>query len=306
MRQTNIRNFDVNTLVALEVLLREKHISRAASLLGMSQPAMSRALARLRVLLDDELLVSSGRGLDLTPRAEALIEPLHGVLSSIEHLVQFPEFDPANVSAEIRIAMLDMEMQLFVPHLVAMVRKKAPGLRVRILQMIGGDFSVLDDNVADYVITALDSSGARYHRRRLFSDHHVTVCRPSLAKRLNNKLELQQFVELEHGLVSPEGRGEGLVDRALSSLGLERNVVLHIPHFLLVPHVCKTTDILFTIPSRIASQMKSTPRVAIMEPPLETNDANFYTYWHARHHHDPMHVWLRNLLFELSGSTQVN
>ncbi len=300
MRQTNIRNFDVNTLVALEVLLREKHISRAASILGMSQPAMSRALARLRMLLDDELLVSSGRGLDLTPRAKALIDPLHDVLSSIEQLVHVPEFNPANVSAEIRLAMLDMEMLLYVPRLVARVRKEAPGLKIRILQMIGGDFSVLDNNIADYVMTALDSSGARYHRRRLFSDHHVTVCRPSLARRMNNKLDINNFVELDHGLVSPEGRGEGLVDRALKQLGLERKVVLHIPHFLLVPHVCKTSDILFTIPSKIASQVNNTPKVAIMKPPLETTNANFYLYWHARHHHDPLHVWLRELLFNLS------
>ena len=303
MHKMDIRKFDLNTLAALDVLLREKHITRAAQIVGISQPAMSRTLAKLRQQLDDELLVRTDTGLALTPRAESLVTPLQKILGDIGAFIDPPKFDPQLLNGAIDIATVDMEMTLILPKLVAQVKKQAPGLNLRILDFIGGDFSVLDNAQADFVISALGSAGIRYHRRLLFSDPHVVVLNKRLWKSLGQTLTLKNFTEMEHGLVSIEGHGEGHVDRSLGRLGLQRRVSLHIPHFFLVPKICMASDLIFTVPGKIAKTFRQEKGIVVTRPPLDLNDANFYTYWHSRNHKNPLHVWFRKMIFDASQTS---
>ncbi len=295
-------DFDLNSLRALDVLLRERHVSRAARVLGLSQPAMSRALARLRRQFNDELLVRADAGFTLTARAETLVEPVRRILTEASALVHPRAFEPARLTEQFTLACLDLEMRLVLPGLLGRLAEAAPNLRLRAMPFSHGDFGVLDRGEADFVLTAIDSRGGRYRRRLLFTDSHVTVMSTRLARRLGGRLTLQDFVNLDHGLVSVEGHGEGFVDAALREQGLRRRVILRIPNFTLIPAMCAARELVITIPLRIARTFPLSPGLAVLDPPLALDDAAFYLYWHARNHHNPAHAWFRQQVFEVCSA----
>lgn len=297
-------NFDLNGLRALDVLLRERHVSRAARVMGISQPAMSRALARLRHQFEDELLVRTDAGLGLTTRAETLVEPVRRLLTEANALLHPQNFDPANLREQVTLAGLDLEFRLLLPGISSRLAEAAPALSLRAIQFTGGDFGILDRGEADFILTAIASRGGRYRRRLLFNDTHITVMNARLARRIGADLSLEDFLSLDHGLVSVEGHGEGLVDTALRAQGLRRRVVLRIPNFTLLPSILAARDILFTVPRRIVATFPRSPRLAIRRPPVALDDALFYLYWHAGNHHNPAHTWLRQQLFEVSAALE--
>jgi DNA-binding transcriptional LysR family regulator len=297
-------DFDLNGLRALDVLLRERHVSRAARILGISQPAMSRALARLRDQFDDDLLVRTETGLGLTARAETLVEPVRKILTDASALVHPQDFNPASLNEQVTLAGLDMEFRLLLPGLSGRLALEAPSLSLRAIQFTQGDFGILDRGEADFVLTAIESRGGRYRRRLLFNDRHVTLMNARLARRIGPKLSMEDFLSLDHGLVSVEGHGEGLVDGALRAQGLRRRVVLRVPNFSLLPSILAARDILFTVPRRIVTTFPRSPRLEIRKPPVGLDDAVFYLYWHARNHHNPAHAWLRQQLFEVTAELE--
>jgi DNA-binding transcriptional LysR family regulator len=292
---------DLNGLRALDVLLRERHVSRAARILGISQPAMSRALGRLRRQFDDELLVRTETGLGLTARAETLIEPVRRILTEAGALLHPQDFNPANLNEQVTLAGLDLEFRLLLPDLARCLARDAPSLALRAIPFTQGDFGILDRGEADFILTAMESRGGRYRRRLLFNDRHVTVMNARLARRIGPRLSLEHFLGLDHGLISVEGHGEGLVDTALRAQGLRRRVVLRIPSFTLLPSIVAARDIVFTVPRRIVTTFPRSPRLEVRKPPVALDDAAFYLYWHARNHHNPAHAWLRQQLFEVSA-----
>jgi DNA-binding transcriptional LysR family regulator len=133
----------------------------------------------------------------------------------------------------------------------------------------------------------------------LFHDTRVVVMNSRLAKRLGNQLSLKAFTMLDHGLVSVEGRGEGLVDTALRVHGLKRRVMLHVPSFTLVPEICAARDLLFTLPYRITRTFPRSPKLVALPPPIAIDPPSFYIYWHAR---NPMHAWFRKLVYECAAN----
>lgn len=294
-------DLDLNSLKALDVLLRERHVSRAARSLGISQPAMSRALGRLRQQFEDDLLVRTDSGLTLTARADQLIEPVRRILTEAAALIHPGEFDPTRLSDQITLAALDLEMRLLLPPLLRRLSNIAPLLRLRAAQLDQGDFGVLDTGTVDFVITAWESRTDRYRRRLLFSDSRVVVMNARFARRLGNKLSLQDYIRFDHGLVSIEGSGEGLVDAALREQGLKRKVMLHIPNFTLVPEMCGARDLLFTLPYRITQAFPRNPKLTILPPPLSLSNPSYYLYWHARNHNNPLHSWFRKLVYECAA-----
>ena len=294
-------DFDLNSLRALDALLRERHVSRAARVLGISQPALSRALARLRKQFDDDLLVRTETGLGLTARAETLVEPVRRILTDASTLIHPQDFDPAAFNGQVTLAGLDLEFRLLLPGLSGRLAREAPLLSLRAIQFTQGDFGILDRGEADFVLTAIESRGGRYRRRLLLNDRHVTLMNARLARRVGPKLSMEDFLTLDHGLVSVEGHGEGLVDAALRAEGLRRRVVLRVPNFTLLPSILVSRDILFTVPQRIVTTFPRSPRLEARKPPVSLDDAAFYLYWHARNHHNPAHAWLRQQLFRVSA-----
>lgn len=288
--------FDLDHLKALDALLREKHVTRAAKVLNISQPAMSRVLAHLRSEFDDELLVRNENGLILTPRAEQLIEPIRRIIADAGALIRPPVFNPQDLTSEITLSGLDVEFRLFLPLLAAHLSQEAPNMKLRAIPFERGDFGILDSGEVDFLLTAAEGNADRFRRRLLYDNDHVVVMNNKLAEAIDHQLTLENFVEMDHGLVSYTVYGEGFVDTALKKKGLKRRVILRIPSFTLVPHLCAARDIIFTMPKRLINTFPQ--GLTTLPLPLKIDPIPTYVYWHTRNHDSPIHTWFRTLIYQ--------
>lgn len=305
MQELHIEALDLNLLVALRALLTERHVTRAAARVGLSQPAMSHALARLRELLGDALLVRTPSGMQPTLRAEAMLVPLDRALSAIEAVLATPApFVPARSTRQLRIATNDyMELVLF-PRLLARLWGEAPGVDVRVRNMGDRTDEELQEGKIDLAIGLATQFGTPHPRQGLrlqtiVSDRFVCVVReghPTVKKRLS----LEQFVALPHALVAPRGESGGIVDAALAMMGKKRRVAVEVPHFLVAPHVVRETDVVLTLAARVAKSLGPLLGLRQLAPPIELEGFSMSMAWHERQHADPAHAWLRGLIAEVA------
>ena len=301
MHPVHLAGLDLNLLVALRALLAERHVTRAAARVGLSQPAMSHALSRLRDLLGDPLLVRTPNGMRPTPRAEAMTAPLERALEDIGRLIASPApFEPRLSTRKFRIASNDyMELVLF-PRLLHRLWIEAPNIDVRIVNLDAQANADLAEGRLDLAMGVVgqfgDADAPRGLRSQdLVSDGFICVVReghPVVKKRLS----LDDFVALPHALVSPRGEGGSVVDSALARLGKKRRVAVEIPHFLVAPHVIRETDLLLTLAARVAASLAPLLGLRRIPPPLELPTFTMSMVWHERQHVDPAHAWLRDLI----------
>jgi len=294
----NSNGFDLNLLRELDVLLRVRPVSRAAEQLDVSPPTLSRNLAKLRDAFGDELLVRTGSGYALTARAEVLVEPVRALLADADVLFRPAKFAPGELDVELTVASFDLEMRLFFPTLLKRLAVLAPRVRLRAAPLARADFGVLDSGEPDVVIVSRETERGRYRRRLLFSNSPVCVVSSRLAHRFGREITLEQFTRTDHGLVTVEGTGDGFVDVALRDLGLQRNIVVRAPSFLLVPSLCAERDLIFTVPRRVLQLLPGRSALATFAPPISLPPTSSYLYWHARNHANPMQRWFRDLIFE--------
>jgi DNA-binding transcriptional LysR family regulator len=290
---------DLGLLLSLDALLAEASVSRAAHRLGLSQPALSAQLARLRELVGDPLLVPSGRGMLPTPRAEALRAPLHEALEQLQAVVRTPRaFDPAMSGRTFRVAASDFIFRTL--PLAAAVARKAPGVRLALLALDPRQaWQQLETGEVDLLVASERLTPKQAQGRRLFQEQLVLVQRPG-HPRGSSPLTLAQFCALDHVLVSPEGGGfHGATDTALAALGLQRRVVASLPSFLLVPPLVLQTDLVSLVPRRLAAAFAG--QLDSAEPPLALPGFNVMASWHKRMQHDPAHAWLREMLVQAAA-----
>ncbi len=296
----DIRNIDLNLLVALDALLAERSVSRAAVRLHLSQPAASALLARLRELFGDPLLLRSARGMLPTPRALELLAPVKRVLNEIDAIVQpRAAFDAASAEYSFTLSASDYVEYALLPKLVDYLERKAPGVRLEVSpldlplvakQMESGD--------VDLCITALQNASPGLHTRPLYAERIVSVVRRDHPG-VGAQLTLEQFCSLEHIRVSVPGSGFSTqIDAALAAMGRERHVRLAVPHFLLVPEIVARSDMISALPERLARGYAETLR--IFEPPLAIEGYTVGEIWHERNQRDPAQQWLRDVLLELA------
>lgn len=302
MRETNLRSMDLNLLVVLQALLVEQHVTRASARLGMSQPAVSRSLKRLREAFADPLLVRSAEGLVLTDRASALREPLDRLLGEIDQMVSSTAFDPQTAEGSIRLGCLDLEAGIYLRNIVEVVRTQAPNMDLEIYSHPDDFFDRLAKGRLHLAISGLEPEGhhEQFHRRVI--DQTWPECLLSRAHPLAHRpITLARFLEARHGIVSITGEGPALMDDRLSALGRSRRVVLRLSSFFNVPDACENTDVIFSLPHRIARRLgQERASLCVRELPDELRSGGFpmYLYWHARHHADAMHQWLRRIVIE--------
>ena len=301
MHAVHLEGLDLNLLVALRALLAERHVTRAAARVGLSQPAMSHALARLRGLLGDELLVRTTSGMKPTARAEAMALPLERALEDLGRVLAAPEtFEPARSMRTFRIATNDyMELVLF-PRLLARLWREAPGIDVRVRNIEPRPHEELAEaridlamGVSVQLATPEPPQGTRV--QRLVSDRFVCVVReghPTVKKRLT----LDEFIALPHALVAPRGESGSVVDSALAKLGKKRRVAVEVPHFLVAPHVVRETDVVLTLAARVANSLGPLLGLRQLAPPIELEGFSMSMIWHDRQHADPAHTWLRGVI----------
>jgi DNA-binding transcriptional LysR family regulator len=296
----DIRNVDLNLLVALDALLAERSVSRAAVRLHLSQPATSALLARLRGLFGDPLLLRSARGMLPTPRALELLGPVKQVLDEIDAIIQpRAAFDPASAVHTFTLSASDYVEYALLPTLVDYLERKAPGVRLAVrapdLQTVAKQ---MESGEVDLCITGLQNAPAGLHQQPLYTERMVSVVRrkhPGVGARLT----LEKFCSLEHILVSVRGSGfSARIDDALAKLGRKRRARLAVPHFLLVPEIVARSDMISALPERLARGYAN--KLRIFELPLKIEGFTVGQIWHERNQREPAQLWLREVLLELA------
>ncbi len=292
MHETNLRSIDLNLLTALKALLDEKHVTRAAHKINLSQPAMSRALARLRQLLKDPLLVKGKNGLDLSSRAQLLYNPLQNILKEIHCIISPPTNDPLLMKDEITIATRDYEMVAVLPKIIQYISKHAPGLTLRIVHLTGDNLSLLEENKVDFILSGTDNQSATLYRHQLFQEDFVCLVSAKNSF-LKKDFTLKKFLQMKHCLVTINGFGPGIVDTILSEKGLKREIIIRVPHFLAAAYIVADSDLIVTLPRHAGLLVSQHNKLRLLEPPLKIPSFSIYLYWHARNQNNPVHQWLR-------------
>ncbi len=303
-----LADLDLNLLVALDALLAERSVTRAAGRVGLGQSAMSHNLARLRTLFDDELLTRAPDGMRPTPRAVALAEPVRQALSQIQALVsRQAAFDPQTSDRLFRIGLPDSMEVLLMPALLAYLSVSAPGLRLR-FQTVEDPSHIFEDLDADRIDVAIGigtiREGRTHHKLRrlmtatflcMYSGEHVRVSSP---------ITLEEYVRLPHVLTSVRQGERGVVDDALEKLGLKRTIALTTPRFLAVPFLVRGAPVITTMHAQLARLFSHTLGLCLSVPPVALPDLPISLLWHTSYDHDPAHVWLRQTIVRLASASQ--
>ncbi|MCB9795898.1 MAG: LysR family transcriptional regulator [Alphaproteobacteria bacterium] len=296
MRIEHLYSVDLSLLVVLVVLLEERSVTRAARRLGRSQPAVSRALQRLRALLDDPLFVRDGVGLEPTPRALALLEPLGRALQSLDRQVLSPPaFDPATDERELRIAVADFAEGMFLPMPLAELSRQAPGIQVVLLANPTG-WSIADvlNGEAHMAVSPLSSGGVTVRSVSVGHESFAVLLRRDHP--LVEGFDLAAYAAAPHLLVAPSGTPGGVVDRMLEQSGLSRRVAVRTRHFHTAPALLAHSDLIATLPRRFAAQAARRHDLVVLDPPMDIPGFDLKVAWHERWQHDPGHRWIRGML----------
>jgi DNA-binding transcriptional LysR family regulator len=302
----NLQAVDLNLLVAFDAIMAERSVTRAGARIGRTQPAMSAALARLRQLFQDELFVRSPSGLEPTPRALDLAEPIGKSLRHAQEALAFSGvFDPRSSSASFRLGLSEHPAFVLLPKLLAAIRQAAPNISIDVKGFIAREKAVemLDAGEVDAAVGVPVSTSPRILSRLLFEESFVSIVRadhPAAAR----GLDLDTFVALDHLLVSPEGDRYGHVDRKLSELGLRRRLGLTLPQMYAAPAIVAETDLVATLMRGIVDVSDSRAQLSLHKPPIELLPVSFALSWHRRNDSHVGQQWFRELIGSVAAKKQ--
>ncbi|MDF3836036.1 LysR family transcriptional regulator [Cupriavidus basilensis] len=292
------RDLDMNLIGVFDALIRERSVTRAAEQLGVTQSAMSHALARLRAFYDDPLFVKSVDGMQPTPRAEALAPSILKVMETVRsELLSRASFNPLTAERRFSLCMTDMGELVFLPPLIAQLRKAAPRCTLRTLQLPLQQIpQALEAGDADLALGSMQTMPQGLYRQQLFTHPFVTL----VAKRnrkVGTALTLAQFQAMPHVVVTLTGKRNEAYDRVLDDMGIRRNIYLITPHFLVVPLILEQNpDMVATVPRELGTVFSRYNAVRVVAPPLSLPRFALRQHWHPRFHHDEANVWLRQLI----------
>ena len=294
----NLNSLDLNLLVALDALLKETSVSRAAMRIGLSQPATSHALQRLRDLIGDPLLVRNGARMELTQRAQALRAPLAQALDQVRSLFVPDDFDAATSERQFRLMMPDLAVELLMPPLMEKITKAAPNIRIDVVPWRGpAIFTAEFARTIDMVISIGDAFTG-FHRQRLYVDSDALAVRRGhpVGARLKRP---DVFLEARHVAVVIRGQSEDLIDLWLRPKGIERRIALVVPGYLEALHVAARTDLVAFVPRRLIAALSKQLSLATIAPPLDPGTDEQFMFYPTRAQMDPGSIWLRNIMLDI-------
>jgi DNA-binding transcriptional LysR family regulator len=296
MRQTHVRKVDLGLLTTLQALVEERSITRAAERMYLSQPAMSRAFDRLQELFNDELLVRTSKGYEPTLRALHLYAEIERLLPSLEGLLRGDDFDPATATDTFRIAATDYATSVVFPGFMARLTKQAPHVALEIFPFTDTVFRRLETNALDL---ALWVNAAPNELRSQVLFHDTFMCLVRIGHPIGkDRLTLERYLSYPHASVTlAEGR-QGIIDDILDEKGLQRRVQLKIPYFASAAWTIEHSDMVLTVPRRLAKRLAKIARIRSVEPPIELAEFRYIQVWHPRMDSDPAHLWLRRMFAE--------
>jgi DNA-binding transcriptional LysR family regulator len=300
----DIRAMDLNLLKALDALLDERSVTRAAQRLSLTQPAVSGMLTRLRESFDDPLFVRTQRGITPTLRAQELAAPVKELLGGIESLLQPQAFDPATAQMTVQLASTDYALQAVVVPFLAMLRRRAPGVRVAVVPAQHLPvYERLERGDIDLALISPENTAPDLYARHLFDERYVCVMRAGHPDAKGGALSLDRFCALDHALISYTGGGFcGVTDEVLARLGRSRRVVLSITSFLVLPEILRNSDLIAVVPQRVVADARG---LVVLEPPVAIPGFVKTAAWHERTHRSPGHRWVRSVLFDTCGCKEV-
>lgn len=303
VHSSSLAAIDLNLLLVLRALLTERHVTRAASQVGLSQSAASHALSRLRELYRDPLLVRSGRELQLTPRAQRLLPTLERGLSDLKAAVDGePEFEPATARRTFTLGMADYNQAFLLGPLLRALESEAPHVDLSLVNLPNLEELVESGQLDLGLSLSGQPMSSQLSSRGLFEDDFVCLVRQGHPK-VGKKLSLAQYLSLRHVVVAPRGTSGSLVDTELERRGLKRRVALRISNFLVAPVVVRDTDFVSTMPKRMALKLARPYGLQLLPPPIELPRFGLSLIWHPRLEHDPAQRWLRELVTRVGTLT---
>ena len=296
----NVSQIDLNLLRAFDAILLERSVTAAGERVGLTQPAMSNALSRLRNVFGDPLFVRTPEGMQPTPFARSIADPVRQALGLIDAaLASQARFDPATSERVFRFNMSDIGEMVFLPPLLERLHRIAPGARVEVLSLPQDDLEdALASGAIDLALGALPGVGPPVRSRRLFRDPYLSLVRADHPT-IRGKLTRKQFLAASHAVVSSVGTGHQAVESALLAAGLHRRIALRVPHFMVVPMILARTDLIATLPGRIARSFAQMGEFKALAPPVRIPPANVQVHWHERFTEDAGNRWMRELFLEL-------
>lgn len=295
-------DLDLNLLETLDALLQEGSVSRAARRVGLSTPAMSHALARLRATLGDEVLVRAGRDMVPTQRASAMKEEVHEALSRARAvLTPHAPFEARRLRREFRINATDHVVTVLGTTLDTLARQQAPEALLRFLPTAVDDAALLREGSIDLAVGIYATLPPELRTRVLFTDRFVCVLRkghPAARRRL----DLETFLALDHLQVAPRGKPGGYLDDLLAERGKRRRVTRAVPYFLSALQLVSESDAVLTISERVANRLGKTFGLVVLESPVALKPYALSLLWHPRQDSAPEHAWLRQLFVSAAES----
>ncbi len=304
---------DLNLLVYLDVLLRERNVTRSASLLGITQPAMSNGLRRLRETLGDPLLVRTSEGMAPTERAQTLQPLLRQILSSLEQVIEpSSAFDASTSDRVFRIMTSDYGESTLLPRLLKRLRKQAPNIVLDIMTPSDMSFAEVEQGLVDLVINRFDTMPQSFHQKSLWTDSFS--CLFAVDNPVSHDFCLETYLQAKHVWVSKTGMGAGMgitpkdikrlgwVDEALEKEGYKRQITVFTRHYQSAVLMAQQKGLIATVPTRAATAQSDNPRLIIKKPPFHIPDFELKMAWSPLLQHNVAHQWLRNLIAEVAAT----
>lgn len=306
----NDRRADLNLLRVFNALMEDGNLTRAGFRIGLSQPAMSHALSKMRKLTGDSLFVRVPTGMKPSEHAVRIAPAVREGLRLLDLAVEGDvQFDASTCDRTFRVIMSDIGELAYLPRLVQRLNDLAPSVNLRVLNLPREDYAnAFHSGEADLAIGFLPGLAAGFYQQRLFKDGYVALVRAD-HPRVRDRLTIEQFVAESHVLVEPGGSRfvsaahqtstSTLIEQTLAERGFRRRVALRVPHFLVVPDVVQSSDLLATVPSYVIRHSQPRPGVRLLPLPFDVPIFEVKQFWHQRSHQDEGNRWLRSVVLQL-------
>lgn len=302
------REFDLNLLQVVVAIAEERSVSRAAEQLGWSQPKVSIALNKLRAALGDPLFVRGSHGMAPTPRAVALIGPTKAILTRIrEEVLSAAHFDPATTARKFTFALSDIGEMTFLPKLLAYLQRHAPNATVASVTLPPNEIADgLERGDIDLAIGYFpDLKKRNFFQQRLFTHSFISLL--NARHRIKGKrLSMDEFLSLGHAVISAEGRSQEVFEQLLVRHKIVRRIVLSTPHFMSIPFIIASTDLLVTVPYAVGESFAKIANIRLIEPPLDIPQFDLKQHWHRKFHQDEANMWIRAVIANLFTDSTEN
>lgn len=297
-----LSEIDLNLFVVFDAIYTEGNLTRAGEIIGITQPAVSNSLSRLRKMFDDPLFVRTAEGMVPTPVAQNIIGPVRQALGLIRSSVQESDnFDPGASEKRYRVSMSDLTQSIVFPWVLGRLKKEAPHMAIDCYQARRRDLNVeLASGNLDLAVDIPLTPDPQIRQAPLFSHPHVCVFREDHPI-IRDTLTTDEYLEVGHIHISSRRGGLGHVDLALGKLGKRRHISLRTQHYLATPELVSRTDLVITVPRIFADFLVSQYPVSYLDLPFSVPNLETHLYWHESTDKDQANRWLREMILELPG-----